>query len=53
MSDVNVYVEVAVAELDVDVDVTVAVDERVQDANGKDEVETVVANVDGDVKVLV
>ena len=55
VADLDVYVEVAVADLDVDVDVEVAVvvDERVQDDNGKDEVETVVANVDDDVKVLV
>ena len=51
--DLDVYVEVAVVDLDVDVEVAVVVDERVQDDNGKDEVETVVANVDDDVKVLV
>ena len=51
--DLDVYLEVAVADLDVDVEVAVVVDERVHDGNGKDEVETVVANVDDDVKVLV
>ena len=49
----DVYVEVAVLDLDVelevvdaDVDVSVAVDERVQDVDGKAEVDTVVAIVD-------
>ena len=40
----DVYVEVAV--VDADVDVSVAVDERVQDVDGKAEVDTVVAIVD-------
>ena len=40
-------------DLDVDVEVAVVVDERVQDDNGKDEVETVVAEVDADDDVLV
>ena len=40
-------------DLDVDVEVAVVVDERVQDDNGKDEVETVVAEVDADDEVLV
>ena len=39
--------------MDVDVEAAVVVDERVQDDNGKGEVETVVGNVDDDVKVLV
>ena len=51
--ELDVYAEVAVVDLDVDVDVTVAVDERVQDDDGKDDVETGVANVADDVKVLV
>ena len=49
----DVYVEVAVLDVDVelevvdaDVDVSVAVDERVQDVDGKAEVDTVVAIVD-------
>ena len=49
----EVYVEVAVLDVDVelevvdaDVDVSVAVDERVQDVDGKAEVDTVVAIVD-------
>ena len=49
----DVYVEVAVLDVDVElevvdanVDVSVAVDERVQDVDGKTEVDTVVAIVD-------
>ena len=53
VGDLDVYVEVAVLYLDVDVEVVVVVDERVQDDNGKDEAEPVVASVDNDVKVLV
>ena len=49
----NVYVEVAVLDLNVDVDVTVAVDERVQDDDGKDDVERVVVEVDAVEEVLV
>ena len=52
-ADLDVYVEVAVLDLDVDVEVAVLVDERVQDDNGKDEVETVVGEVDADNEVLV
>ena len=51
--ELEVYVEVAVLDLDVDVEVAVVVDERVQDDNGKDEVETVVAEVDAVDEVLV
>ena len=53
VGDLDVYVEVAVLDLDVDVEVAVFVDERVQDDNGKDEAETVVAEVDADDEVLV
>ena len=55
----DVYVEVAVLDLDVelevvdaDVDVSVAVDERVQDVDGKAEVDTVGAIVDRKLVVL-
>ena len=53
VGELDVYVEVAVLDLDVDVEVAVGVDERVQDDNGKDEVETVVAEVDAVDEVLV
>ena len=49
----DVYVKVAVLDLDADVEVAIAIDERVQDDNGKDEVETVVAEVDAVDEVLV
>ena len=51
--ELDVYVEVAVLDLDVDIEVAVVVDERVQDDNGKDEIETVVAEVDAVDEVLV
>ena len=53
VADLDVYAEAAVLDLDVDVQVAVVVDEHIQDDNEKDEGETVVANVDDDVKVLV
>ena len=53
VGELDVYVEVAVLDLDVDVEVAVVVDERVQDDNGKDEVETVVAEGDAVDEVLV
>ena len=53
VGELDVYVEVAVGELDVYVEVAVVVDERVQDDNGKDEVETVVAEVNAVDEVLV
>ena len=53
VGELDVYVEVAVLDLDVDVKVAVVVDERVQDDNGKDEVETVGAEVDAGNEVLV
>ena len=42
-----------VVDLDVDVEDEAVVDERVQDDDGKDELETVVANVDDDMEVPV
>ena len=53
VADLDVYVEVAVLDLGVDVEVAGGVDERVQDDNGKDEVEGVDAEVDAVEKVLV